>query len=681
MAFVNLRLPSIRRAVIRATRPYTRGKAFPQPSRPPDVRDVAAKLKQGLRPIAGIGGEASTPAVAGVGAGVGAVGPAAAQPQLAQKATAAATAGAQADALAQYVKGITDPQERAYVEAQIGPQIVELNAQRDALNREVAAEQAALQGFTQALIDQIKGIDFTTPYAQIAGTQVKAGKAAGESLAAANPNGGTQAILKAIGAPESQMQQLENLGRDVFSGGGAVLTGTGGTIPSFQTAGEGVGVLGFAAAQPTIAAAYGQESMRQLLAQAAQERSGFDTDLQKILAAIPGYRQEYASQQQTAEKQREGRAMTLYNAGFYTQRQLAHELGLPDWQRYPDTVRDQSHPIVTTGRNGHRIVVDPSSGKIISDLGPTGAPKAEKPTKLEFKTINGRLIGVDPYTGQKVVDLGPAGSPKAAGLAAKMPKVDMPLSRALGTWVDSSGAPIPALRNAKPPTPMSGLKPTKAAKGPGTAPRLVRGQWVTRTGRKLTDPNAVRYWSGLYRDGYTDGKGHILKPPPPGYTPGEKGGGGAPPWGKAEAAAESAAANYLVSEARKWLGTPYSWGGGSPSGPTYGIKQGAHIKGFDCSAFVQFIYAKEGVVLPRTTYEQIKVGRSVLGQPLQPGDILFFGTKRDPHHEALYIGNGQFIEEPFTGGSARISSLSDRDDLVDARRILGGSTQPSRVTA
>jgi cell wall-associated NlpC family hydrolase len=46
-----------------------------------------------------------------------------------------------------------------------------------------------------------------------------------------------------------------------------------------------------------------------------------------------------------------------------------------------------------------------------------------------------------------------------------------------------------------------------------------------------------------------------------------------------------ALAEPIVQLARKWIGTPYSWGGGSPTGPTLGTGRGAHTKGFDCSAF------------------------------------------------------------------------------------------------
>ena len=249
--------------------------------------------------------------------GVGATAPGAPAAAPSQTQQVAASAQANMSALDAYVASITDPQERAYVEAQLAPQYAAYQAQLAAAQQQYAAEQQAVQGFTKALIDQIGGIvsGMATPYGQIAASQVAAGKAAGESLAAANPNSKTQAILSAIGAPSSQAADLEKLGRDVFTGGGAVLTGTGGTLPSFQTAGQGVGVLGFAAAQPAIAGAYGQESLRQLLAQEAQQRSALDAQWQQTVAGIPKYQSDYQSQQAATQKAAEDRAMTPLQRG------------------------------------------------------------------------------------------------------------------------------------------------------------------------------------------------------------------------------------------------------------------------------------------------------------------------------------------------------------------------------
>lgn len=102
---------------------------------------------------------------------------------------------------------------------------------------------------------------------------------------------------------------------------------------------------------------------------------------------------------------------------------------------------------------------------------------------------------------------------------------------------------------------------------------------------------------------------------------------------------------------------PYSWGGGTPSGPSRGFGRGASTVGFDCSSFAQYMWAKAGVSIPRTTYGQIKVGAAVPSiAQAKPGDLLF------PHagHVQIYIGNGQVIEEPRTGGHAQVAPVRSK---------------------
>lgn len=134
--------------------------------------------------------------------------------------------------------------------------------------------------------------------------------------------------------------------------------------------------------------------------------------------------------------------------------------------------------------------------------------------------------------------------------------------------------------------------------------------------------------------------------------------------------------NLAVSFAKQELGVPYSWGGGTPSGPTYGIAQGASIKGYDCSSLVQAAFAKEGVDIGRTTYQQYQEGTAVGANQLQPGDAVFFkGSDSEnglPGHVGLYVGNGQYIEAPHTGGVVQTASLANASDFVGARRYTGG---------
>lgn len=111
--------------------------------------------------------------------------------------------------------------------------------------------------------------------------------------------------------------------------------------------------------------------------------------------------------------------------------------------------------------------------------------------------------------------------------------------------------------------------------------------------------------------------------------------------------------NAVISFASQYIGLPYIYGGTTPAG-------------FDCSGFVQYVYAHNGVSLGRTTYDQIDDGVAVTGA-LEPGDLVFFGDPSAPHHVGIYIGNGQMIDSPQTGESIGIHNLYS--DYSAARRV------------
>ncbi|WP_291633315.1 C40 family peptidase [Clostridium sp.] len=119
--------------------------------------------------------------------------------------------------------------------------------------------------------------------------------------------------------------------------------------------------------------------------------------------------------------------------------------------------------------------------------------------------------------------------------------------------------------------------------------------------------------------------------------------------------AASLSSNSIVAYASNFLGTPYVWGA---AGPTY----------FDCSGFMQYVYAHFGVSITRTTYTQIKDGSYVSRDNLQPGDLIFFGSQSNPHHVGMYVGNNSYIHAPSTGDVIKVSALT-RSDYLTARRI------------
>ena len=113
----------------------------------------------------------------------------------------------------------------------------------------------------------------------------------------------------------------------------------------------------------------------------------------------------------------------------------------------------------------------------------------------------------------------------------------------------------------------------------------------------------------------------------------------------------------VVGIAMRYLGTPYVWGGSSPSG-------------FDCSGFVAYVYGQMGVSLPHYTGAQWNMGVPVDRGSLEPGDLVFFDGLG---HVGIYIGGGQFIHAPHTGDVVKISSMTGwyADTYVGARRITG----------
>ena len=103
------------------------------------------------------------------------------------------------------------------------------------------------------------------------------------------------------------------------------------------------------------------------------------------------------------------------------------------------------------------------------------------------------------------------------------------------------------------------------------------------------------------------------------------------------------------------LGTPYRYGGMSPSG-------------FDCSGLVAYVYGKLGVDLPHNAAAQYAYGRPVSRSQLRPGDLVFF---HGLGHVGLYIGRDRIIHSPQSGERVEIQSLSERSGSVEgARRLL-----------
>jgi cell wall-associated NlpC family hydrolase len=123
--------------------------------------------------------------------------------------------------------------------------------------------------------------------------------------------------------------------------------------------------------------------------------------------------------------------------------------------------------------------------------------------------------------------------------------------------------------------------------------------------------------------------------------------------------AAGAKALAALSEALRYKGTAYHWGGSDPG------------TGFDCSGLVQWAYAKQGIATGRTTYDQIDApnGTKVDRQHLAPGDLVFFQSAGDVHHVGISMGGDKFLHAPHTGDVVKESSL---DEPYYAQQFAGG---------
>ena len=113
---------------------------------------------------------------------------------------------------------------------------------------------------------------------------------------------------------------------------------------------------------------------------------------------------------------------------------------------------------------------------------------------------------------------------------------------------------------------------------------------------------------------------------------------------------QNALRNSIVSTARRFVGTPYRWGGESVQ------------RGFDCSGLTMTVYRLNGLELPRNSRSQFDAGEPTPRDALKPGDLVFFATGRKGRvsHVGVYSGRGQFIHAPGQGRKIQAASMNSR---------------------
>jgi peptidoglycan DL-endopeptidase RipA len=116
------------------------------------------------------------------------------------------------------------------------------------------------------------------------------------------------------------------------------------------------------------------------------------------------------------------------------------------------------------------------------------------------------------------------------------------------------------------------------------------------------------------------------------------------------------ATEYVINRGLAVRGTPYSWGGGNAAGASRGIDSGANTVGFDCSGLMLYMFAGVGIKLDHYSGSQYNAGRKVPSSQMRRGDMIFYGPNAS-QHVAMYLGDGQMLEAPYTGSVVKVSPV------------------------
>ena len=130
----------------------------------------------------------------------------------------------------------------------------------------------------------------------------------------------------------------------------------------------------------------------------------------------------------------------------------------------------------------------------------------------------------------------------------------------------------------------------------------------------------------------------------------------------------SSIAQKVINQARQFIGGKYSWGGSNPE------------SGFDCSGLIKYVFNSVGIDVPRTAAQQGKVGQEISLQEAQPGDVIWFGSKKSPsgQHIGLIskIDNGQIYIIDAAGKKLGVTERALPNlEIKSVRRLIGSNLE------
>ncbi|GAS92173.1 NlpC/P60 family peptidoglycan endopeptidase RipB [Mycolicibacterium brisbanense] len=129
------------------------------------------------------------------------------------------------------------------------------------------------------------------------------------------------------------------------------------------------------------------------------------------------------------------------------------------------------------------------------------------------------------------------------------------------------------------------------------------------------------------------------------------------------------AIEYVIRRAGSQMGVPYSWGGGTLTGPGPGVDYDAGKIGFDCSGLTRYAFAGVGVQIPKYSGDQFNTGRAIPPSQAKRGDLIFYGPGGS-QHVAIYLGGGKMLEASGSAGKVTVSPVRTAGMSPHLSRII-----------